>query len=186
MPHHTAMPHHLAQYNRIVVIGTSGAGKTTFAGALARALSRPHVELDHLHWGPDWTIRSDFAQRVDAATASEAWVVDGNYQTVRTLTWSRATAIVWLNLSFPVVFGRALWRTLRRIVTREVVAGGRERWSFLIARDGIPRWVLRTYSQRRREYPLLFARPEFRHLQVFEVRTPREAASLLATVERPR
>jgi adenylate kinase family enzyme len=35
---------------RVVVIGTSCVGKTTFARSLARVLSFPHVELDALYW----------------------------------------------------------------------------------------------------------------------------------------
>jgi adenylate kinase family enzyme len=36
--------------SRVIVIGTSCAGKTMFARSLADALSCPHVELDALHW----------------------------------------------------------------------------------------------------------------------------------------
>ena len=37
---------------RIVVIGTSGAGKTILAKRVASALNLPCIELDSLHWGP--------------------------------------------------------------------------------------------------------------------------------------
>ena len=40
---------------RLVVVGTSGSGKTTVAGQLALILGVPHIELDSLHWEPDWT-----------------------------------------------------------------------------------------------------------------------------------
>ncbi len=39
---------------RIVVIGTSGSGKTTLARELAGRLNVPHIELDALHWKPNW------------------------------------------------------------------------------------------------------------------------------------
>jgi hypothetical protein len=80
--------------------------------------------LDTSHWGPDWTIRTVFEQRVAQAIEGEAWVLDGNYQSVRNSVWVRATAIVWLNFSFPVVFSRAMSRTLRRIVGGSGGAGG--------------------------------------------------------------
>ena len=43
---------------RISVVGSSGSGKTTVARRIAEALDAPHVELDELHWGPDWAAAS--------------------------------------------------------------------------------------------------------------------------------
>ncbi len=179
------MPSNLRDHPRIAVVGTSGAGKTTFARRLATALDCPHIELDKYHWGPNWLIRTDFVQNVNNAVEGETWVLDGNYHSVRSSVWARATALVWLNFSFPVVFGRAMRRTLRRIITREVVFDSRETWCSAIAPDGIPRWVLRTYWKRRREYPMLFASAEYRHLRICEVRSPRSAAALLTSIEAP-
>jgi adenylate kinase family enzyme len=104
----------IARFHRVVVVGTSCAGKTTFARHLATALNAPHVELDSLYWGPNWTPVPLEQSRAatDAATAGPRWVCDGNYAMVRDITWRRATALVWLNFSFPVVFTRALRRTI--------------------------------------------------------------------------
>src|SRR5436305_799712 len=49
----TSRPLGVAQ--RLVVVGTSGSGKTTLAREIARRRALPHVELDALHWGPNWT-----------------------------------------------------------------------------------------------------------------------------------
>lgn len=82
---------------RVVVVGMSGAGKSTVARRLALALGAPHVELDALFWGPEWEPRmpADFRRDVDAAAGGGRWIVDGNYGSVRHLVWPRATAIVW-------------------------------------------------------------------------------------------
>src|SRR5690349_15844981 len=82
---------------RVVVIGTSGCGKTVFAHRLAQALACPHVELDELYWGPKWTPKSgaDFRRLVHAAVRGPRWVVDGNYSAVRELVWPRATTVIW-------------------------------------------------------------------------------------------
>src|SRR5215470_14691924 len=103
----------IADPRRVVVVGSSGTGKTTMARQLAHTFACPHIELDALYWGPNWTPRGDFVDRVRKATAVERWVADGNYRIVRDYLWGRATALVWLNYSFPVAFGRALKRTLR-------------------------------------------------------------------------
>ena len=113
--------------------------------------------------------------------AAETWILDGNYSRVRDLAWGRATAVVWLNYPFHVVFGRALARTIRRVLTRKALySGNREtfRGAFL-ARDGIPWWVLRSYRSRRREYPTLLREPRFRHLALFELHSEAEAQALL-------
>ena len=171
----------LRDHPRIVVVGTSGSGKTTLARQLATMLDRTHIELDVLHWGPDWTQRTDFHDRVNVAIGAEEWVLDGNYKPVRDQVWGRATGVVWLNYSFQVVFYRAFSRTVRRVVSREsLFAGNREsfRGSFL-HKDGIPWWVIRTWHRRRREYPALFREPRFQHLELFELTSPGQAAALL-------
>lgn len=171
----------LRDHPRIVVVGTSGSGKTTFARQLAKILNRAHIELDALHWGPHWTARADFPELVRVAVSADEWVVDGNYRSVRDQVWGRATAVVWLNYPFRVVFCRALGRTVRRLFLQEsLYAGNREsfRGAFL-ERDGIPWWVIRTYRKRRREYPAVFSQPCFQHLELFEVNSHEQAVALL-------
>nr|MBF6590244.1 hypothetical protein [Ktedonobacterales bacterium] len=93
---------------RIAVLGTSGSGKTTLAAALAHRLAVPHVELDALHWGPDWTPTPTavLRERVAAALHGDGWVVDGNYSALRDTIWSRADTLVWLDYSLPLVLAR--------------------------------------------------------------------------------
>ena len=171
----------LRDHPRIVVVGTSGAGKTTFARELAQILGRTHIELDALHWGPNWTVRSDFAELVTAAVSADTWVVDGNYRRVRDQVWERATAIVWLNYPFHVVFARAVARTVRRLVSGELLyAGNRESFrGAFFERDGIPWWVIRTFRKRRREYPLVLSQPRFQHLELVELNSHAQAVALL-------
>jgi adenylate kinase family enzyme len=103
-----------SSFDRIVVIGSSCSGKTTYAQRLAAILGTPHIELDALHWLPDWVQRpaDDFRNLVANAVSREKWVVDGNYGKARDVIWPRATCIIWLNYGFPTVMARALRRTL--------------------------------------------------------------------------
>ena len=70
---------------RIVVVGTSGAGKTTLARRIAAMLVLPHIELDAINWQSGWRdlTRHDpeeFVCRVNEAVQAEAWVLVGNYR----------------------------------------------------------------------------------------------------------
>lgn len=152
---------------RVVVVGTSGTGKTTVASRIAAALGAPHVELDSLHWEPGWTEApvDVFRSRTIEATSGESWVADGNYSVVRDILWGRADTVVWLDYPFRVAFWRTLRRTVRRILTREELwNGNREGLSALVGPDSMPLWVLKTYWRRRRQYPELFASPEYSRL----------------------
>jgi adenylate kinase family enzyme len=171
---------------RVVVVGSSSSGKTTLARSLSLALGVSHIELDALHWGPEWTKApvDEFRQRVEVAVTDEAWVCDGNYSTVRDLVWQRATTLIWLNYSFPLTFSRAVRRTLVRAITREELYGGnRESLTAVFDPEWIPWWVIRTFRKRRREYPELFRRPDLAHLEVLEFRRPAQTRSFLARTE---
>ncbi len=176
--------------NRVVVIGTSGVGKTTFARELASALGAPHVEFDAYRHGPNWQETPDplFRERLSEALAGERWVADGNYSVARDIVWTRATAVVWLDLSFGLVFWRLFWRTMRRGLLRtELWNGNRESlwWHFLSKDDSLFLWAMKTHWSRRKSLPIAFSQPGHAHLRVFRLRSSNEARRLLEGVRHP-
>ncbi len=171
---------------RVMVVGTSCSGKTTLARRLAEALGAPHVELDALHWGPDWTERPlpEFREAVRACVSGDRWVIDGNYRKVRDLILARATDAVWLNYPFSRVLVRSVGRTARRVFTGEELFGGnRETFvSAFLSRYSIPWWVVRTHRRRRREYRELFEAGAGTHLRLWELADQRDADRLVEQV----
>jgi adenylate kinase family enzyme len=151
------------------------------ARAIAHATGRKHIELDTLYWGPNWTQDIHFQAKVVAAAAGEEWVMDGNYGSVREHTWPRATALVWLNYSLPLTLWRVAARTVRRRMSREILFGGNRESlrSAFFTRDGLFWYAVRSYPRYRREYPLLFREPRFRHLSVVELKSPADADRML-------
>jgi adenylate kinase family enzyme len=170
---------------RINVVGTSCSGKTTVARTLASRLGLPHVELDALFWGPDWTpVPSDlFRARVAEAVAGDEWVLDGGYAIVRDLTWHRVDTVVWLDYPMPLVFWRYLRRTISRIRTgREFWpgTGNRESLRHALARDSLAWWIVSTHRPRRRRLVAeLAARPD---IAVIRLRSPAATRRWLAMV----
>lgn len=168
---------------RIVVVGSTGAGKTSLATALALRLGIPHVELDALHWEAGWAPAATpaFRARVTQALEGDAWVADGNYRSVRDLVWPRAETIVWLDYGLPLIMWRLTRRTLHRLRTgHELWNGNRERLGTVFSRESLYVWAFKTYGQRRREYPAFLQEPEHRHLQVVRLSTPAQARRWLS------
>jgi adenylate kinase family enzyme len=179
----------VATLRRVVVVGTTGSGKTTLARTLAQRLNAPHVELDALHWEPNWQPASSgiFRERTAQALVGESWVVDGNYSLVRDITWERADTIVWLDYALPLILARLTRRTFWRIATRvELWNGNHERLrATLLTRDSILVWALTTYRRRKRDYSSMQSEPRYAHLAVVRLRSPRAARQWLAAVRLP-
>jgi adenylate kinase family enzyme len=161
---------------RISVIGTTGSGKTTLARQLAEKLDLRHIELDSLHWEPNWTEPpiNVFRDRVSHALSVDRWVIDGNYSKVRDIIWRQADTVVWLDYPLPLTMRRLFKRTIQRVVTREELwNGNRESWrDQFFSKNSLFLWALNSYFRRRKETPDLLSRPENAHLQVIRLYSP--------------
>jgi adenylate kinase family enzyme len=166
---------------RIVVVGTTGAGKTTLASRIAVMLELPHIELDAINWQSGWRdlTRHDpeeFIRRVAEAIEAEAWVLDGNYSRVRDSLWRRATHLVWLDYERPVIMARVISRSVIRAVLRtQLWAGNREQWRHMLHPSHPIWWAWSTWDRRRRETSERLAQQDRAHLVVLRLRRPREA-----------
>jgi adenylate kinase family enzyme len=110
---------------RVLVLGTSGAGKTTLADQVADVLALPRVELDALYHGPGWQPRATFAAEVGQIAAGPAWVLEWQYTGVLgDLLPSRADTVLWLDHSRWLVMRQIIERTVRRRLRRQVLWNG--------------------------------------------------------------
>jgi adenylate kinase family enzyme len=171
----------------VVVVGCSGSGKTTLARALARGLGSPYVELDAIFHQPGWTElpAGEFQARVDQATTSDTWVVDGNYSLVRDIVWDKADAVVWFDLPYATVLARTVRRTLRRVLTREELWNGNKEpysnlWSWKPQRSIIA-WAATQHGKYRRRYLEAEGDPRWARLRFVRLRSQQETDAFLAT-----
>jgi adenylate kinase family enzyme len=176
---------HPALGSRIAIVGATGSGKTTLARQLAQALDLPHVELDALYWGPGWTEtpRDEFRQRVRSALDGSFWVTDGNYGKARDIIWERATDLIWLDYSLPLIWSRLFRRAVYRIYHQEELWGGnRESWrGQFFSRDSLFLYALSSRKRHHETYPAILAQPEYAHLGVRRLRSPGETELWLKT-----
>jgi adenylate kinase family enzyme len=173
----------------VLVVGSSGSGKTTTARRIAGVLGVPHIELDALHWGPDWTAASadELRERVQLAITTDAWVVDGNYRgKIGTMVWDRADTVVWVNPSRPVAMWRSLSRTIRRVFTgQELWNGNRENWRGLLVwrgEESVVGWAWTSYPRTRDLYESAMNDPGNRHLDFHRLRTSREVDRMVESL----
>ena len=171
---------------RILVVGTSGCGKTTVAQALAERLSIPYVSNDEIIWRADWTLtpRDERWNEFDRATAQPAWVLDGNFipgnDPEDDLVLSRADTIVWLDLSRWIVHSRVISRTIDRVVhRRRLFHDNVETLGQALGRNSIIWWSLTSFARRRRQYAELFESEAWADRIRVRLRTPAQVATLL-------
>lgn len=175
-------------YKRMVVIGTTSTGKSTLAEKIANRLDIDFIELDALHWEPNWQEAplEVFRERVRRAIRSKRWIVAGNYHVVRDLIWPEAEAIIWLDYSLWRIFCQLTLRTFKRWWTQELIWGtNREAlWVHfkLWSQESLFHWLFKTYWRRKRETPEILKLPEHRHLRLFRFTHPKDTEEWIKTI----
>ena len=111
---------------RISVVGAGG--KTTLAKALSAKLGRPFIELDALHWKPDWVESSaeELRAKTEAALAAapDGWIADGQYHgKIGDLVVRQADTVVWVHMPWRVMFWRVFKRSVQRAKDRQKICG---------------------------------------------------------------
>ena len=133
---------------RVLIIGSGGAGKTTFAQALASRTGLPLTHLDQLFWHPGWvpTPDEEWDRLIAQLIARDSWILDGNYGRTLPRRLDAADTVIFLDLPPLVCTWRILKRQLRYAgrIRPDSAPGCPERltWEFVA-------WVW-TYRSRRR------------------------------------
>lgn len=160
---------------RVLVIGSPGAGKSTFSRALAVHTGLPLIHLDAHYHLPGWQEPDPqvWSAKVDELIAGERWIIDGNYggSMDRRLAWADSAIL----LDYPTRI--CLWRLFRRISTlhgkvrSDAPPGCHERfdWQFFLYVAAFRRAKTPAIERRLASFPGEVVR--FRH--------PREAEAFL-------
>jgi adenylate kinase family enzyme len=176
---------------RVIIYGTSGSGKSTFAAALAKARNVACIELDLINWRPGWVGRNatdleGFIADVRAAISADAWVATGAYSRVREMMWGRATDVVYLDLPRNVIMGQVIKRSLQRASSGEdVFPGCKENWGRLLTAEHPIRWAWSTYYRRREIFETLIKEPANAHLRIHRCTSRAEVAAKLHELSQP-
>ncbi len=85
--------------NRVIVIGASGSGKSTFSRALAKITGIPLYHLDLMFWNADkTTVEKDvFLERLTKVLKTEKWIIDGNFSSSMELRMRECDTVIFLD-----------------------------------------------------------------------------------------
>lgn len=98
---------------KIVIVGVSASGKSTFSRKLAEKIKLPLIFMDSIMWNPGWQYIGDeeTVKKLDEASTHDEWIIEGYISTeARTFIFDRADTIIYLDYS-PII---ATWRYLKR------------------------------------------------------------------------
>ncbi len=112
----TDVPEHegALTFQRVVLLGPPGAGKSTLARTLQACSGLPLHHLDFLFFGPGWipTPRPIWRARQEKLVQEQSWIIDGNYASTLELRLARADLAIFLD--FPRL--RTTLRVLKRVL----------------------------------------------------------------------
>jgi adenylate kinase family enzyme len=167
---------------KVLVIGSGGAGKSTFARRLGKLLDIEVIHLDALYWNEGWveTPKAAWAETVAELVKRDSWIMDGNYSGTFDIRLKACDAVVFLDM--PRLL--CLWRVLKRLMiyrnrTRPDMAVGcneKFNWEFIL-------WVW-NYPKRTRPKIIDWIRENSGSKKVIRLRSPAEVEMYLTNVSK--
>ena len=160
---------------RVLILGSPGAGKSTFSHRLAARCGLPVVHLDQHYWQPGWTEPDPDAwhDKIQQLLAQPRWIMDGDYGGTLDMRLHNADAVFLLDLP--------RWLCIIRVMKRISMGYGRTRPDLA---DGCPErfdWAFLKYvwNYPNNRRPGLAAKLEIFKGQVVIFRNRREIESYL-------
>ena len=100
---------------RIMIIGCSGSGKSTFSRKLNQLTQIPLVHLDQKYWKSNWveSTGEEWRSTISEIVKEDQWIMDGNYSGTWDLRIPRADTIIFIDKPTYV----CLYRAAKRIIS---------------------------------------------------------------------
>jgi adenylate kinase family enzyme len=162
---------------RVLIVGSGGSGKSTFARQLGAILQTEVIHLDALYWKAGWKEPSkpDWAATVDTVLRKDSWIMDGNYSGTVAPRIAACDTVIFLDLPRLTCMLRVLKRSLRyrNTVRPDMAAGCPERIDLAFLK-----WIWQ-YPKRSRPAILGHLANQDAERGAFRLRTPTQVEQFL-------
>ncbi len=122
---------------KIVIVGVSASGKSTFARKLSEKIKLPLFLMDSIMWNPGWEYIGDeeTVKKLEEISSKNEWIIEGYISTkARAFVFERADTIIYLDYPALTATIRYLKRWLKhRKNPRPELEGSPEKfdWKFM-------------------------------------------------------
>lgn len=162
------------------MIGSGGAGKSTFSKRLHHILKIEVIHLDTLYWKPGWveTPKPEWKKMVEELLRRDSWIIDGNYSGTLDRRLEACDTVIFLDIARTI----CVWRVLKRALLYrhgrrpDMAQGCDEKVSFQFMR-----WIWE-YPKRSRPKVLRLLAESAQHKHVVRLRTQADVERFLADV----
>ncbi len=99
---------------KILIIGSSGAGKSTFALRLHKLTGIETIHLDKVYWQPNWveTPKDEWEKTIENLVKKDSWIMDGNYSGTLEIRIYFCDTVIFLDLPRTTCVRRVIKRSL--------------------------------------------------------------------------
>ncbi|MDZ7611932.1 MAG: AAA family ATPase [Candidatus Moranbacteria bacterium] len=165
---------------KIIIIGSCGAGKSTFARNLHGILGIEVIHLDQHFWKPKWTRTEseEWRARVKELMKKDSWIMDGNYRSTMDLRLHQADTIIWLDFSRLKCFWGILKRRWKNNRT-DNLNQCRERITFELVK-----WVLWNFPRYNRKDIIKITESSKENKNVYILKSKKEIGIFLKNIKK--
>jgi adenylate kinase family enzyme len=129
---------------KIIVVGVSASGKSTFSRKLADVLNLPLTFMDSIMWKPGWVYVGDekVVEELREISKKPEWIIEGYIvKGARSFLFNEADMIIYLD--YPRII--PAWRYVKRFLmhrknARPELGGSPEKFSFKFLRTVWMKW----------------------------------------------
>ena len=99
---------------KVLVIGSSGAGKSVFSRRLSAIVGIPVIHLDKHHWRAGWVEppKDVWRKQVEDILRGNRWIIDGNFGGTMELRLAHCDTAIFLDIPRHI----CAWRVLKRVL----------------------------------------------------------------------